>query len=122
MTSFCGSVDKRQRSLFDNCPCTSSIALEIYNEKSDPVVQFRELKPLFVFDVNWLFVFKFMVNFGFKSIKIDSGIKGFQILPIISLCVELKHSNMDCINIFDIKPKLNELLWLILIFILWSKE
>ena len=63
-----------------------------------------------------------MVNFGFKSIKIDSGIKGLQILPIISLCVELKHSNMDCINIFDIEPKLNELLWLILIFILWSKE
>ena len=75
-----------------------------------------------MFDINWLFVFKFVVNFRFEAIKIYSGVKRLQILPVVSLCIELEYSYMYSIDILYVQPQLNKILWLELILVLWSEE
>ena len=57
-----------------------------------------------MFDIDWLLVFEFVVNFRFKAIKIDSGIKRLQILPVIGLSIELEYSHMYSVDILYVQP------------------
>ena len=115
-------MNERKGAFLDNGSSTPPISLEINDEEPNLAIKLREREAFLLLDVLWHLIVFSSLDLGFQAIQIDSRVEWLQVLAIVGLRIELEHPNVDCVNILNVKPELNALIWFELIFVLRSER
>lgn len=92
---------KTQTTFLNDSSGTVSISHELNNKKADSILQRWEVELLSVSNIRRQVVSILIAVRCLQSIKIDSSVKWLQVLFVVSLCIELKHLDMQDLNVLN---------------------